>query len=616
MRGRPRGSGSHPGPLTRARRELGAFLRPRATAPGLVELAPEVALRQTLARVGPLVRPHRLGIVVLLGVAVALPAIQTVEIWLFQRVVDDVLVPMRLEPLLGLAAAYVGLAALSGLLGWFDEYVSTWVGSRISLTVRARMIERIHRAPVTLVDQARTGDLIARVTADARAVQTLLLSGIVDGAGTVVRIVLFTGALLMLDWQLGLLSLVVAPLLWWTSRHFGRRLKQISRERRRRAGSMAALAEQSVSNLALIQVHGQARDEQARFDRQGRAIVSAELDAARVRALYPVVVDLLELVGLLVVLALGTWSLARGRLTLGELLVFLTFLSQLYRPVRDLASLGVELFTATAEVDRVLEVLDLPLGPADPDDPVTPERIEGRLVVRDVGFTYPGSRKPALDDAGLTVAPGSLVALAGPSGSGKSTLVRIVARLLDPDHGDVTLDGIDVRRLRLEQLRREVAVVLQEPAMLDASVRDNVAYARPDATEREIQAALEAAGVDFVADLPAGLDTRMGRAGQALSGGQRQRIALARALLLDARVLVLDEPTTGLDEAAARRLLATLRHLARTRAVLVASHDPIVLTSADRVVTLTPPTSRREAHDARLVQDSSPVAPAAQAGVP
>lgn len=589
-RSRERGSGEHPGPLARARIQVRSFLQPAAEGEGLVALAPQVALRRTLSRIAPLLRPHRWGILVLLGVVVLLPAIEAVEIWLFQRVVDDVLVPMSVQPLIGLAAAYVALSLASGLLGWIDEYVSTWVGARISLDVRRQMLQRVHRAPVTVVDRARTGDLLTRVTTDARSVESLLLSGVVDGVSVVARLVLFTGALLLIDWQLALLSLVVAPLLWWASRRFGRRLKQVSRERRRRAGSMASLAEQSVSSLALVQVHGRAKAEEERFDREGRAIVVAELQAARIRALYPVIVDLLELLGLLAVLCLGTWTLAQGRLTLGELLVFLTYLSQLYRPVRELASLGVELVTATAGVERVLEVLDYPDGPAEPADPVHVAHFAGRVQVQDVGYTYPDATRPAVEGVSLSAEPGTLLALAGPSGAGKSTLIRLVARLADPDEGRILLDGVDVRRLPLADLRGQVAVVLQEAPMLDATIRDNVTFARPEASDAEVWAALDAAGAtDFVAELPDGLDTPMRRAGAAFSGGQRQRIALARALVLDARVLVLDEPTTGLDARASRTLLTTLRRLANERTVLVASHDPIVLEAADDIVAVSSP---------------------------
>jgi ABC-type multidrug transport system fused ATPase/permease subunit len=558
-----------------------------AEGEGLVPEAARVTVGQALRRVRPLLRPHRAGIIALLIVVAALPAVEAVEIWIFQRVVDDVLVPTSLEPLAGIAALYVLLSLTSGLLGWVNEYVSTWVGANLSLTVRRQMLARIHQAPTDVVDRARAGDLLTRLTADARSVESLLLAGVVDGIGTITRLVLFTGALLLLDWQLALVSFVVAPAFWWASRRFGRRLKALSRERRRRAGSMASVAEQSLGALALVQVHGRADAEQERFDREGRAIMVAELGAARIRALYPMVIDLLELLGMLSVLTLGTWALSSGRLTLGELLVFLTFLSQLYRPIRDLGALGVELVTATAGVERVFEVLDLPEGLTERPDPVRPARVEGHIEVRGVSYAYADGSAPVLAEVDLDVGPGDLVALAGATGAGKSTLVRMIGRLADPDEGQVLLDGTDLRDLPLRLVRDQVAVLLQEAPVLDATVRENVAFARPGADDAQVWAALSAAGAaGFVSALPDGLDTPVGRAGRSLSGGERQRIALARALVLDARVLVLDEPTTGLDADAAGRLVGTLAELARDRAVLVASHDPIVLAAADRVFTV------------------------------
>ncbi len=561
-----------------------------AEGDGLVVAAPLIPLRHILRRLGPELRPFRPGIAVLLVVAAALPAVETVEIWLFQRVVDDVLVPISLEPLVGIAMLYVALSLASGLLGWVDIYVSTWVGEHLTLSVRNRMLARIHQAPVEVVDRSRLGDLLTRLTGDARSVETLLLGGVVDGVGALARLFFFAGALLLLDWQLALVSFVVAPLFWWTSRRFGRRLKEVSRERRRRAGSMASVAEESIAMLTLVQLHGREREEQVRVDREGRAIVVAELAAARIRAAYPIVIDLIELVGLLTVIGLGTWALADGRLTLGGLLVFLTYLSQLYRPIRELGDLGVLLVSATAGVERVIEVLDLPVGLPDRPDAVAMATVHGIVQVEGVSYTFLGSRHAAVSEVSFTLQPGRLVALTGSSGAGKSTVVRLVARLIDPKQGRVLLDGVDLRDLPVRLVRDNVAVLLQEAPILDASVRENVAFAHPDADDVQVWEALRRAGIDgVISSLPEGLDSRVGRAGHSLSGGQRQRIALARALLVDARVLVLDEPTTGLDAPMAARLLDTLVELARDRTVLIATHDERVIAAADEVLTLHAP---------------------------
>jgi ATP-binding cassette subfamily B protein len=592
--GRP-GRRARPGRLGALRQRLVAAVAPRADDDGLVAEAPAVAFREVLRRLRPELSGRRRVLALLVFLAVSVAGIGTVEIWLFQRVVDDVLVPADLAPLLLLAGLYLGLALLSGLLSWADEVTTTWLGEHVTLDLRGRVLAHLHRVPSDVADRQRAGDVLTRLTKDVRSIETLLFSA-VDGAGALARVLFYGGAMLLLDWQLALVAFVVAPLFGWASERFARRFKKVAKEKSRRNGSMTSVAEESLAALSLVQVHGREREEQERFDREGRAVVAAELGAARLRATYPLVVDLLELVGLLSVIGLGVWALADERLTLGGLLVFLTYLSQLVRPLRELGDLMVSVASAVAGAERVLELLDLPAGIPEPADPVHLDRVTGRMTVEGASFTYHGASRAALEGVDLRVEPGGLLALAGPSGSGKSTLVRLLGRLSDVDAGRVTLDGVDVRDLPVRTLRENVTVLLQEAPVLDASVRDNVRFSRPDASDDEVWAALRDAGLEpVVRALPDGLDSRLGQRGRSLSGGQRQRVALARALLVDARVLLLDEPTTGLDADAATLLLATLRRLAADRAVVVATHDPAVLAAADLVVpvhdgTVTDPT--------------------------
>ena len=587
--------------MRRLRTRLHTFLSP-APDDGhqLVGAAPAVAVRELLRRFWPYARPYRRRLALGLLLAALVPAIETVEIYLFKLVVDDVLVPAELAPLVPLALAYVGLAVLTGVVAFFDDLLAAWVGERFLLDLRTRVFAHVQGLSSHTLDRRRLGDVLQRLTSDVQAIESFVLAGIGDGLSALLRILFFGTALFVIQWQLALVSLVVLPLFFWVARSFSRLSKRAAREKRRRTGSLGAVAEESLANAALVQSLDRVDAEVDRFRREGERIVDAELAATRIRGVFGPVVDLLELVGVLIVVSLGAWALSQGSLTLGGLLVFLAYLSQLYGPVRELSSLANRIFAAAAGAERVLELLEERPSVTERPGARALGRAGGRLELRGVRFRYPGAPRDALAGVDLTVAPGETVALAGPSGAGKSTLTRLLLRFDDPAAGAVTLDGRDLRDLTLSSVRANVGLLPQEMLLPDVTVREAIAQGRPGAGDAEIEAAARDAGAHgFVALLPDGYDTRLGQRGRTLSGGQRQRIAIARALVRDTPVLVLDEPTTGLDGQAKAALLGPLRRLAAGRTTIVVSHDPDVLAWADRVVTL---------HDGRVADDRRAVA--------
>ena len=573
--------------MTAIRTRIRALLVPDADEQGFVASAPVVAVREIFRRFWPDARPYRKQIALGLLFLVLVPAIEAAEIWMFKLVVDEVLVPQELAPLLYIALAYIGLTLFGGLIGFGDNYLAAWVGERFLLNLRTRVFGHVQGLSLHALDRRRLGDLLSRLTSDIQAIESFILAGIADALSAIVRILIFGGVLFYLDWRLAGASLVLAPLFYVLARYFSKLVKHAAREKRRRSGSLSAVAEESLANAALVQSLNRQEAEVARFRHQGERIVEAELASTRIKSLFAPLIDLVELLGALVVIALGTWALTRGDLTLGGLLVFLAYLTQLYGPIRDLSRLSNTIFAAAAGAERVIELLEERPSVVDRPSAVALSRVRGRVELRDVTFRYPGAERNALAGVSLCVQPGETVAVVGPSGAGKSTLARLLLRFDDPAAGSVRIDGHDLRELTLHSLRAHVGLLAQETLLPDVTVREAIAYGRPGASDAQLEAAAHSAGAhEFVCALPDGYDTPVGQRGRRLSGGQRQRIAIARALLRETPVLVLDEPTTGLDAEAKAALLDPLARLVRGRTTIVISHDLEVIAWADRVVTL------------------------------
>ncbi|OAH12740.1 lipid A export ATP-binding/permease protein MsbA [Streptomyces jeddahensis] len=553
----------------------------------MVAAAPPVRPREVFRRFWPYTRGGRRWLLPILGFSMVGPLIDAAEIWLFKIVVDDVLVPRDLDPFLWIAVAYLGLIVCSGVLGFADDVLSTWVSERFLLALRSDVFRHVQSLSLGFFERRRLGDVLARVTGDVDAVETFLLSGVANALYHVIQLGVFLGLLFYLQWDLTLLALVIVPLFWRAARHFSRLIKAASRERRRRSGSISAIAEESLGNVALVQAYNRQAWEQRRFDRESTGKFRAAMASARIRAVYEPIVEVVELAGALAVMGLGTWKLAQGQLTLGGLLVFIALLSRLYSPIRDLSHLTSTFYAASASAERIIELLDQRPQVTEAAHARRIGRARGDVEFDGVSFRYPGTSRWALSGVSFHVAPGGTLALVGASGAGKSTVAKLQLRFYDPDEGVVRLDGVDLRDLHLSELRENVAVVLQETLVFHGTVRENIAYGRPDATEADIVAAARTADAHgFIQLLPDGYDTVVGQRGRTLSGGQRQRLAIARAMIRDAPVLLLDEPTTGLDVQSGRRIMEPLRRLMAGRTTIVISHNLLTVRDATCIVVL------------------------------
>ncbi|MFN2536391.1 MAG: ABC transporter ATP-binding protein [Pseudonocardiaceae bacterium] len=575
--------------MLRSARELVAWFVPSilVKAEGLGQPAPALRPREILRLFWPDARPFRVWMGLGVVLVVTAPLLETATIWLFKLLIDDVLVVRKLAAFGPIALAYVAITVVTAAVEFADGYLAAWIGENFLHRLRTRIFSHLQTLSVNFFDRRPLGDILSRLTGDLSAIETLVLSAVTDTVAQVVKIILFAGVLCYLNWQLALASSAAVPVCWLIARFFSVRIKATSREVRRRSGSISTVAEESLGNAALIQVYGRQQAEITRFTEQSRGSVVAELAATRLRAVFSSLTDLLEVAAVLAIIGMGLWELTNDRITLGGLLVFLVYLSQLYSPVRGLGQLSNTVYAASASAERIIELLETPPEIRTPVHPVRLRRPQGELLVDRVSFHYPATAANALSDISFTVPPGRSVALVGTSGAGKTTLTKLLLRLHDPAAGAIRLDGIDIRNFDPDQLRAAMAVVLQETLLLDGTIADNILAGRPEATEHEVVAAAVAADAhEFITTLPEGYHTQVGQRGRLLSGGQRQRIAIARAMIRDAPVLILDEPTTGLDAKASERLLAPLRRLMTGRTTIVISHHLTTVTDVDQIIYL------------------------------
>ncbi|MFD1533209.1 ABC transporter ATP-binding protein [Pseudonocardia aurantiaca] len=556
-------------------------------ATSLVEPTPRLKVRTIFRRFWPETRPFRGRMGLSLLLAAVGPALATVSIWLFKILVDDVLTPhdYRLFPLV--AAAYLGITLLEGLVNFTDQYMSAWVGERFVLNLRVRLFAHMQRLSPGYFENNQLGDLMSRLTGDVGSIESLVLTGVNVGLTYAVQIGFFTIAMFYLNWQLALAAFVAAPGFLLLARVFSRRIKDASRERRRRSGSISAVAEETLGNVALVQAYDRQDHEVHRFREENLGSFRAQMTATRLEALFSPFSSLLETIGVLLVVGIAVWELANNRITLGGLLVFVAYLTQLYGPISGFGNLWNSIYSASASAERIIEVFDEQPGVVQPENPRALTRAAGDLRFHDVEFSYEGTGKTVLRGISYRVPPGAKVAIVGSSGAGKTTLTKLILRFYDPANGRITLDGRDLRDLSLSDVRRNVTAVLQETLVFDGTVADNIRYGKPDATEQDItEAAIAADAHEFITALPEGYDTRIGQRGRMLSGGQRQRLAIARAMIRNSPVLLLDEPTTGLDAESTQRVLEPMRRLMSGRTTIIISHNLLTVTDADQILFL------------------------------
>jgi len=535
--------------------------------------------------------PYRRAL--MLGVALTLlgVALTLAQPWPLRWVVDGVLQPdvasRPADPELVLmlaVAALVGLVVAGSVVSYWASRLLSAAGLQIANDLRVAVLGRLQRQSLRYHGLHRVGDLTARVTSDVGYTQDML----VQILSTLLPSVLLVGGMfvvmLVIDPVFTLLAVLATPPLAWATHRSRRQLREAARRVRKADGELASAATEDLSAIHLVQAFTLERDRLGRFSALSGRSLSAGLESIRLQSRFGPLVELSSIASTGVVLWFGAQRVLDGQLTLGYLLVFLSYLGSLYKPVKSLSKLSQVVSKGAAAAERVLEVLDEPIDIVDRPHAVV-RSIRGQVELRDVSFSY--GREPVLDGVSFLIEAGQNVALVGPTGAGKSTIAALVPRLADVDSGRVLIDGIDVRNYELETLRSQIATVLQDTVLLDGSLLDNIVCGRPDASEQEVRRAVRLALVDeFAGRLPDGLETHVGERGANLSGGQRQRVAIARAILRDAKIIILDEPTSALDAGSEELLVAALDNLPADRTRLVIAHRLSTVRDADRIMVL------------------------------
>jgi ATP-binding cassette subfamily B protein/subfamily B ATP-binding cassette protein MsbA len=546
--------------------------------------------------------PHRRQLAVTILTMAVLVGLDVLRPWPLKLLVDQVVGGQPLPGALGRWAAGVpGLAEGTGLLaavcaatvviflarslvGMVNAAASVTFGQRMVYALGDDLFRHLQRLSLIFHSRRSLGDMVGRVTVDTYCLQVLLSSAILPLLQSVLTLVTMFFVMWRLEPTMTLVSMAVVPFLVLLMWSFSRPMKVHSRRHRDLEGRMMSLVEQTLGAMPAVQAFGREDHSSDRFRRNADDAVTAYRSSLSVDLWFKMLVGLVTTLGTAGIMWLGARYAQEGRVSAGDILIFLTYLASLYEPLNSVVYTASVVQHASANADRVLEVMDVPVDVTDAPG-ARDVTLQGHVLYEDVTFGY--DRTTVLRGVSLEARPGEVVAIVGPTGAGKTTLVNLLLRFFDPWSGRVTVDGHDLRDLRVGSLRRQISIVLQDSYLFPMTVAENLAYGRPTATPAEIEAAARAANADeFIRRLPDGYDTVIGERGATLSGGEKQRLAIARALLKDAPILVLDEPTSALDARTEGMLLEALDRLMAGRTTFIIAHRLSTIRSADRILVI------------------------------
>jgi subfamily B ATP-binding cassette protein MsbA len=507
--------------------------------------------------------------------------------WLVRPVLDDIFINKDQVMLMVLPLVILCVAVLKGLFGYAQNYLMNYVGNQVITDVRQELFLQLMRLPVGFHDANASGRLLSRVINDVNLMANAVAGVLKDLFQQGLTFLAMIGVIFYQNWKLAIVSVIVVPLSFSTMIRMGKRLRGLATRGQEKIGDMASVLQETLAGVRIVKAFGREESEGERFQTSNRAYLRATMKAIQVSSLASSLMEVIGVVGVAAIIWYGGYLVIQEAMTPGAFFSFLAAMFMAYTPIRRLAGANNTIQQALSAAERVFAVLDLENERARDVAKKDLPTIRHSLEFRNVTFRYDGSSLLALAGVNLVVSAGEVLALVGSSGSGKTTLGSLVARFYEPTEGAVLIDGRDIREGSLRSLRRQIGIVSQDTMLFDETVRNNIAYGRADATERQIvEAAKSAYAHEFIQRLPAGYDTLVGENGVKLSGGERQRLAIARALLRDPPILILDEATSSLDSESERMVQLALANLMKNRTTLVIAHRLSTVQNADRIVVL------------------------------
>lgn len=517
----------------------------------------------------------------------ALTALELIPPLVQRAIVDEVVGPRDLARLGRLLVMLVGVYALFNLVNAADLYIRHALGERFIYDLRVRVYAYLQRLSLSFFERTSTGELMSRVTNDVNALEQFVTHGASLTVVDLLRLVGTAGVLFALEWRVALLTLLPIPILAVALRLFNRRVRPVYRRVRDRLGDINAKLQDNIAGIRVIQAFRREDEELRRFSEESEAYYQARVRGIRYWSTFFPAMRFVSSLGTVLALAGGGVLVMRGELSVGTLVAVLAYVTSLYDPIRRLTDIDNIVQQALAAAERIFELLDQKPEIQDAPDAIELSEVQGHVAFHHVWFRYGPEGDEVLQDVTFEMRPGEVVALVGPSGAGKTSIANLICRFYDPIQGTITLDGHDLRKVKVASLRKHVAVVLQDTFLFNTTVRENLLCGKQDATEEELIAAAKAAYAhDFIMALPRGYDTEIGERGVRLSGGQKQRLALARAILADPRILILDEATSSVDAEAEYLIQKALREVLKGRTALVIAHRLSTIRDADKIIAL------------------------------